>query len=88
VFNLGQAVGLQTVVVSVKLSVGRNILVGPGTTNFAFLDLKDFFFAQRMKLQFRTEIFNLFNHRQFLQPVPDWPESPIGLENYSSKTLV
>jgi Carboxypeptidase regulatory-like domain/TonB dependent receptor-like, beta-barrel len=50
---------------------GRNILVGPGTNNFDFSILKDFHFTEDMKLQFRTEIFNIFNHAQFLQPVTD-----------------
>jgi hypothetical protein len=54
---------------------GRNILVGPGTNNIDFSVLKDFIFTETMKLQFRTEIFNLFNHPQFLQPVFD-PTSP------------
>ena len=54
---------------------GRNILVGPGTNNFDFSILKDFRFTETMKLQFRTEIFNIFNHSQFLQPVTD-PTSP------------
>src|ERR1700754_2874446 len=54
---------------------GRNILVGPGTANFDFSILKDFPFTESMKLQFRTEIFNIFNHSQFLQPVTD-PTSP------------
>jgi hypothetical protein len=57
-------------------NAGRNILVGPGTNNIDFSILKDFYFTETMKLQFRTEIFNLFNHPQFLQPVSD-PTSPV-----------
>jgi hypothetical protein len=56
-------------------NTGRNILVGPGTNNFDFSILKDFVFTETMKLQFRTEIFNIFNHAQFLQPNSD-PTSP------------
>jgi hypothetical protein len=54
---------------------GRNILIGPGTNNVDFSIFKDFFFSETMRLQFRTEIFNVLNHPQFLQPIAD-PTSP------------
>lgn len=55
---------------------GRNILRGPGRVNFDYSLFKNFQFAERYKLQFRTEIFNLFNTPQF-----DLPNASIGNPN-------
>lgn len=52
---------------------GRNILTGPGRVNFDYSVFKNFAFTEKFKLQFRTEIFNLFNHAQF-----DLPNTSIG----------
>lgn len=52
---------------------GRNILTGPGRVNFDYSVFKNFALTERTKLQFRTEIFNLFNHAQF-----DLPNTSIG----------
>jgi Carboxypeptidase regulatory-like domain/TonB-dependent Receptor Plug Domain/TonB dependent receptor len=41
---------------------GRNSLVGPGFVNFNFSLIKNFPLTERFNLQFRTEVFNLFNH--------------------------
>jgi Carboxypeptidase regulatory-like domain/TonB-dependent Receptor Plug Domain/TonB dependent receptor len=41
---------------------GRNSLVGPKFVNFNFSIFKNFSITERWKLQFRTEIFNIFNH--------------------------
>jgi len=43
-------------------NAGRNSLVGPSFVNFNFSLLKNFPLTERFSLQFRTEIFNLFNH--------------------------
>jgi len=47
---------------------GRNILRGPGRVNFDWSVFKDFDFNEKWKLQFRAELFNLFNTPQFSQP--------------------
>ncbi|MBK5294139.1 MAG: TonB-dependent receptor [Acidobacteriia bacterium] len=47
---------------------GRNILRGPGRINFDYSVFKQFSFSEKYKLQFRTEIFNLFNTPQFALP--------------------
>ena len=49
---------------------GRNILTGPGTVQFDFSVFKSFHFdeRERYRLDFRTEIFNLFNTPQFNNP--------------------
>ena len=50
-------------------TAGRNILEAPGTNLVDFSLLKNIPFSERHRLQFRTELFNLFNHPNF-----DFPE--------------
>src|SRR5262249_48652681 len=52
---------------------GRNVLRGPGRTNLDFSVFKQFPLAERLRLQFRGEFFNLFNHPQF-----DLPNAAVG----------
>ena len=47
---------------------GRGILRGPRSTNVDLSMFKDFQVTERTLLQFRTEVFNLFNHPQFGLP--------------------
>jgi hypothetical protein len=49
-------------------NAGRNILRGPGVNNWDLSILKNFHFTERIYLQFRTELFNAFNHTQFNTP--------------------
>ncbi len=46
-------------------NTGRNFLRGPGFTNFDLSLFKDFNFTERIKLQYRAEFFNIFNHTQW-----------------------
>lgn len=46
-------------------NTGRNFLRGPGNTNFDVSLFKTFKFGERVKLQYRAEFFNLFNHTQW-----------------------
>jgi hypothetical protein len=46
-------------------STGRNWLRGPGFTNFDFSLFKDFRFTEKIKLQYRAEFYNIFNHLQW-----------------------
>ena len=55
---------------------GRNILYGPGRANLDASLFKNFALTEKFKLQFRTEIFNLFNHAQF-----DIPNNAVGSPN-------
>jgi hypothetical protein len=52
---------------------GRSILTGPGQVNFDFAAAREARFAERWRLQFRAEFFNLFNTPQF-----DLPARVIG----------
>jgi hypothetical protein len=49
-------------------NAGRDILFGPGRTNFDLSLFKDFQIREQVKLQFRAESFNTFNHPQFGLP--------------------
>lgn len=52
-------------------SLGRNALLGPNFKNFDFSIFKTTDITERVKLQFRAEFFNLFNHPNFASPL--WP---------------
>lgn len=56
---------------------GRNSLVGPALVNFDFTVLKDTSITERLKVQFRAEFFNLFNHANFQAPNIDAGTSTI-----------
>jgi outer membrane receptor protein involved in Fe transport len=49
-------------------NAGRNILVGPGFTNVDLSVFKSFRLLMDHRLQFRLEVFNLFNHVNLGQP--------------------
>jgi hypothetical protein len=49
-------------------NAGRNIVIGPGINDWDFSVFKNIPLRERWSLQFRTEIFNLFNHPIFGQP--------------------
>lgn len=49
-------------------NVGRNTLIGPGFNNFDFSVLKKTKITETTRIEFRTEIFDLFNHPNFGQP--------------------
>jgi hypothetical protein len=46
----------------------RTICCGPGINNHDVAMLKEFKVGERYRVQFRSEIFNVFNHAQFLNP--------------------
>jgi len=51
-------------------NVGRNILQGPRLVETDFSISRKFALSERFALQFRSEIFNLFNHTNFNTPNP------------------
>jgi hypothetical protein len=52
-------------------NAGRNIVTGPGLQQWDFSALKSFRLTEAKSLQFRAELFNLFNHANFGIPVND-----------------
>ena len=59
-------------------SAGRNILTGPGFHNVDLALMKTWSFGETSRLQFRTEVFNLFNHPNFNLPVGDFNSQSFG----------
>jgi hypothetical protein len=49
-------------------NLGRNSLRGPGINNWDLSVLKRIKFTEATNLEFRAEMFNAFNHAQFLNP--------------------
>jgi hypothetical protein len=48
--------------------LGRNVIIGPGFSNTDFSVLKTTKVSEKLRVQFRAEIFDLFNHANFGQP--------------------
>lgn len=59
-------------------TVGRNTLLGPPTQLFDMDLIKEFPVTERVKFEFRWEIFNLFNHTIFGQPSGNASSSSVG----------
>ncbi|HTA43860.1 MAG TPA: TonB-dependent receptor [Bryobacteraceae bacterium] len=49
-------------------NLGRNVMVGPGYADTDFGVTKDTKINERFSLQFRAELFNIFNHPNFATP--------------------
>ena len=58
-------------------TLGRNTMRGPRYFNLDFSLFKSFSFTERVKLQFRSEFFNIFNHQNLAIPNPgvDLPQA-------------
>jgi hypothetical protein len=54
----------------------RTICCGPGAFNTEIAVLKTTAFGERYRVQFRAEIFNVFNHAQFYQPDGNITDGP------------
>ncbi|MEO7651865.1 MAG: hypothetical protein ABIZ80_15485, partial [Bryobacteraceae bacterium] len=46
-------------------NLGRNTIIGPGFTNLDWVIAKNIAITEAMRLQFRVEFFNLFNHPNY-----------------------
>jgi hypothetical protein len=66
-------------------SLGRNALRGFGLSQVDAVVRRKFSLTQRVNLQLRAEIFNLFNHPNFANPSPDFGISALGF--ISNETL-
>src|SRR5581483_1689861 len=49
-------------------NLGRNVIIGPGFQNLDLSLIKTTKMSERMRIQFRADTFNLFNHPNFGQP--------------------
>ena len=49
-------------------NLGRNVVIGPGFNNTDLSILKSTQIGEKMRVQFRAEFFDLFNHANFGQP--------------------
>jgi hypothetical protein len=56
----------------------RNFLRGPGYINFDFEVSKTTSITERLKLEFRAEFFNIFNHANFQNPDTNINSSQFG----------
>lgn len=60
-------------------SAGRNVVIGPGINNFDFALLKKFPIREETHLEFRAEIFNIFNHANFILPEQAFLDPTFGV---------
>ena len=51
-------------------SLGRNVVIGPGFNNVDFSVIKNTNLTEAVRVQFRAEFFDLFNHANLGQPGP------------------
>ena len=49
-------------------NLGRNVVEGPGFNNIDFSIMKNTQLNEKIRIQFRVEVFDLFNHANFGQP--------------------
>jgi Carboxypeptidase regulatory-like domain/TonB dependent receptor len=49
-------------------NLGRDVVIGPGFTNTDFSVIKSLAIAERLRIQFRGEVFDLLNHANLGQP--------------------
>ena len=59
-------------------NAGRNILRGPGLSVWDFSLVRRFHLQESKSLEFRAEIFNIFNHANFATPQNDAASSSFG----------
>ncbi len=60
---------------------GANFLTGPGVNNWDLAIEKNIRLREQWRLQFRTELFNAWNHAQFANP-----DSTVGDANFGQVT--
>lgn len=65
-------------------NMGRNALVGPGLIETDIGVMKETRIRERVSLQFRAELFNLFNHPNFSYPVTSVFSAGSASTNYQS----
>jgi len=59
--------------------VGRDQYYGPGLANYDFAAAKNFALGtEKVRLQFRADLFNLFNHTNFSNPTTNTSSANFG----------
>jgi hypothetical protein len=66
--------------------VGRNVFDGPGLFTIDAAVMKNFYLTEQMRLQFRSEFFNLTNHPNFAFPNAAINTSTVGLITSTTTT--
>lgn len=59
-------------------TAGRDQFYGPGLANYDFTASKVFALTERLKVQFRGDLFNIFNHTNFSNPVSNQSNANFG----------
>jgi hypothetical protein len=60
-------------------TAGRDQFYGPGLVNFDFTAAKNFpLHTERIHLQFRADLFNIFNHTNFSNPTSNQSNANFG----------
>ena len=68
-------------------NAGRNTLVGPGFTNADFSLGKEFVLPERLTLEIRADMYDVFNHINWSNPNADVGYSGGVLANSSAGTI-
>ena len=63
-------------------TAGRNIILGPGINDFDFSLMKNFPITEEKRVEFRAELFNIFNHANFWGPGIDTTRFQIRLSGW------
>ena len=79
-FNTGafQRLDLVTTPAGAYGNEGRNVVEGPGLTQWDFSAFKNILFTESKSLQFRAELFNIFNRSNFRLPNGDISSPTFG----------
>ena len=59
-------------------NAGRSTVIGPGINNWDMAVFKNFAITEAVRLQFRSEFFNMLNKTNFRPPVIDWSNAAFG----------
>jgi outer membrane receptor protein involved in Fe transport len=59
-------------------NLGRNVVIGPGFSNFDFAIVRNIRIKEHMNFQIRADAYDLFNHANFTNPVLTVPGTDVG----------
>jgi hypothetical protein len=66
--------------------LGRNVIIGPGFSNLDFNLVRNFKIRERMNFQLRADVYDIFNHPNFTNPVTTVGSTTLGLITGGSRT--